>query len=88
MISNHILLALVALATTACGCHAQTAPALPAATELLPPDLATFKSYGQGPQKSAVEIVPVEGQTFSEALQLTTLASPTNYWDYGSRLPL
>ena len=79
---------LMALATTACGCHAQTTPALPAATELLPTDLATFKSYGQAPEKSAVERVPVEGQTFSEALQLTTLAPPPNYWDYGSTIPL
>ena len=68
--------------------QAQIAPALPAATELLPTDLATVKSYGQGPEKSAAEIVPVQDQTFNEALQMTTLAPPPNFWDYGSTIPL
>ncbi len=86
------LASFLTVSTLASSCAAQLAPqpaaALPPATELLPQGGGEFKSYGQGPQTSAAKIAPVTGENFSQALRLTTITPPKNYWDYGSTTPL
>ncbi len=85
-----------AIALTTCSAIAQNgAPnqaaqtlALPGGASLLPNDLSTVKSYGQGAQTFEALTVPVQGQNFREALRLSTLSTPENYWDYGSTIPL
>ena len=93
---RHLSAAVCAIAQTACSAIAQnTTPnpvvkttVLPGSASLLPSGLSGFTSYGQGPQTSAAEVVPVSGRSFREALRLTTISSPENYWDYGSTAPL